>query len=109
MANYYTDIALEKKGKGKYIVALTAPLNFDYKTIESVSLKISNQSGDSMMVQLKEDQPLGVKLIGGIEFTGDAILFENQKLPFGKEDTLTLSYGYGFFQRSLVLSVADFN
>lgn len=109
MANYYTDIALEKKGKGKYIVALTAPINFDYKTIDSVSLKISNQSGDSMMVQLKEDQPLGVKLIGGIEFTGDAILFENQKLPFGKDDTLTLSYGYGFFQRSLVLSVADFN
>lgn len=109
MANYYTDIALEKTGDGKYTVAITAPLNFDYKTIESVSLKISNQSGDSMMVQLKEDQPLGVKLIGAIEFTGDAIFFENQKLPFGKDDTLTLSYGYGFFQRSLVLSVADFN
>ncbi|WP_040417899.1 discoidin domain-containing protein [Cyclobacterium qasimii] len=109
MANYYTAIALEKTAEGKYQVALTAPINFDYKTIEKASLTISNKAGDIIVVELGDEQALAEKLTGEIEFTGDAILCENQRLPFGKNDSLTLSYGYGFFQRSLVISAADFN
>ncbi|WP_339924478.1 discoidin domain-containing protein [uncultured Cyclobacterium sp.] len=108
MANYYTDIALEKTGNGKYMVVLTAPLNFDYEKVEKASLKISNDAGDSIIVELQEDQRLGPNLIGTIVLTGDGILFENKKLPFGKDDTLSLSYGHGFFQRKLVLSSSDF-
>lgn len=108
MAHYYTAIALEKLDEGKYQIALTAPINFDYKTIEKAALTISNLSGDTIVVELEEAQPLAVKLTGEVEFTGDALLFESQRLPFGKNDSLTLSYGYGFFQRTLVISAADF-
>ncbi|MDO6438934.1 discoidin domain-containing protein [Cyclobacterium sp. 1_MG-2023] len=108
MAHYYTAIALEKLDEGKYQIALTAPINFDYKTIEKAALTISNLSGDTIVVELEEAQPLAVKLTGEVEFTGDALLFENQRLPFGKNDSLTLSYGYGFFQRTLVISATDF-
>ena len=108
MANYYTDIALEKMGEGKYLVELTAPLNFDYEKIEKASLTISNQAGDSIVMELEENQPFAVELTGILESDGKSITYGNQSLPMANKDTITLSYGYGFFQRRLVLSSADF-
>ena len=107
MANYYTDIILENKGNGNYTIALTAPLNFDYKQTDVAKIKIVNQAGESLLVSLKEASPLAVKLVGLLQIKENRVVVGEKKLSLDKDDRIILTYGYGYFERRLVLPVSN--
>ncbi|MBR9776370.1 MAG: coagulation factor 5/8 type domain-containing protein [Cytophagales bacterium] len=107
MANYYTDIILENKGNGNYTIALTAPLNFDYKQTDVAKIKIVNQAGESLLVSLKEASPLSLKLIGSLQIKENRVVVGEKKLSLDKDDRIILTYGYGYFERRLVLPVSN--
>ncbi|MBI0397308.1 discoidin domain-containing protein [Cyclobacterium marinum] len=107
MANYYTDIILENKGNGNYTIALTAPLNFDYMQTDVAKIKIVNQAGESLLVSLKEASPLAVKLIGSLQIKENRVVVGEKKLSLDKDDRIILTYGYGYFERCLVLPVSN--
>lgn len=107
IANYYTDIILENKGNGNYTIALTAPLNFDYKQTDVAKIKIVNQAGESLLVSLKEASPLAVKLVGSLQIKENRVVVGEKKLSLDKDDRIILTYGYGYFERRLVLPVSN--
>jgi hypothetical protein len=107
MANYYTQITIEKKKENKFLVVLTAPLNFNYRKTENAGVQVTNLSGDSIKITLQENQPFGMKLIGEFKWNGSAIISQNQSLSLEENDELTISYGHGFFQRKVVIVKSD--
>ena len=107
MANYYTGVDVEKKEEGKYVITLTAPLNFNYGTTENAGIQVTNQAGDYITMNLQENQPFGMRLTGEFQFNGNAIIFEDQRLTLEENDELIISYGYGFFQRKVVIAKSD--
>jgi hypothetical protein len=109
MANYYTEITVEKREENKFLISLTAPLNFNYGKTENAGIQITNQAGDSITMNLQKNQPFGIKLTGEFELNGNAIIFEDQSLSLEENDALTISYGHGFFQRMVVVTKSDLN
>lgn len=107
MANYYSDIVLEKKGDGYYTIVLTAPLNFDYHQTDRVKVKVANEAGESLWISLEESSPLSTQLKASLQFRGNKVHIGEKNLSLSKEDNIVLTYGYGYFARRLVMPISE--
>jgi hypothetical protein len=86
-------------------VQLKAPLNFNYISAESGVVVITSSSGDALKLTVTENGAntslfrSTVQVSSGAVNTGDSVI---QAAPGG---TITISYGFGIFKRSVTLTV----
>lgn len=88
-------------------IELTAPLNFDYDTAETATVRIATSNGDSELLHLTETGVNGLVFRGAVATasgsanTGDGIIQLNDS------GSLEVSYGLEYFKRSAVYSAAS--
>lgn len=99
LAGYYTTIAFEKQGQDKLAIRLRAPLNVFQDQKDSVTVRLSNQSGDSIPVILKEEHPFSDILVGTVMKDRNQIKSGDKSLSLEINNCLEVSYGYGFFRK----------
>ncbi|MFC4871783.1 discoidin domain-containing protein [Negadavirga shengliensis] len=105
LANYYTEISLEKKNTGQLTIRLKAPLNFHEDQTDSLAMNIRNMLGDSITVVLKEENPFSDTLTATVKIEDGGIKAEGQVLPLGKGGSIEASYGYGYFRKTATIVV----
>jgi len=103
MANYYTGISLEKTGKN-LLIQLKAPLNFRQETIDSLEVQLCNAKGECISVKLSEEGPYSEYLSGIVAINAKKVKGNGQVLKLGKKDTLSVSYGHGYFMKKAMVT-----
>jgi hypothetical protein len=99
MANYYTDISLTRPDKKNLLIRLKAPLNFRQETTDSVEVQLCNAKGDCILVKLVEEGPYSEYLSASVPTGSNEIKSNGHVLKLAKKDTLSVSYGYGYFRK----------
>ncbi|MDC0935717.1 discoidin domain-containing protein [Pirellulales bacterium] len=98
MAHLDTEVRLAQSGD-KIKVHLLAPLNFDYRKPEPVTLHVTASSGDAEDVVLKEASSYAEEFVGSLPTArgdpqpGDGIL------QIEEDGHVESSYGYGYLSR----------
>ena len=105
LANSETEMEIKKRRKNKLQVRLKAPLNFDEKSIDSVWLKLENSNGQSMQIQLTEEGKYSPYLSTMISLNKRKLRYKKQQIKIAPQDTLSVSYGLGYFQKKATWSV----
>lgn len=96
-------VELAKQGD-ELIVRLTAPLNFDYKKVETGSVTVSSCLGDEERVTVTEDSPNSSTLTGRIKLQpGNASRVGDRSLQFKPGTTIKVSHGFGYLGRHATL------
>ncbi|MCL6260837.1 discoidin domain-containing protein [Aquiflexum sp. TKW24L] len=106
-ANHYTNLELSAASKNKLEIRLVAPLNFDPNTTESVSVRVQNEQGQSVSVLLTEESTYSDTLIGNLRITKSGITSGKEKINWKKGETITVSYGLGYFQNDATYKRID--
>ncbi|MFO7822630.1 MAG: discoidin domain-containing protein [Cyclobacterium sp.] len=104
MANYYTRLECRQSDVGDLIIRLEAPVNFYPDKEEPVRVWLSNKAGNSIPVELKEAAPFSLAMEGRIKKQDSQLSVGAHVLPLEENDQLKLSYGYGFFEKSVPVS-----
>jgi len=99
MANYYTGISLTRPDKKNLLIRLKAPLNFRQETTDSVEVQLCNAKGDCILVKLVEEGPYSEYLSASVPTGSNEIKSNGHVLKLAKKDTLSVSYGYGYFRK----------
>jgi hypothetical protein len=86
-------------------VQLKAPLNFNYSTVETGTIQISTSRGDKLTVTANETSANGTAFRATVTSASGAVNSSDNVLQLANGDTVTLSYGYGTFQRKDTLTV----
>src|SRR5690606_13611519 len=73
LANYYTHLQLEKTDENQVVIHLEAPLNFYEQKEEGITVQLSNGSGQTIPVQLKEEAPFSRILIGKVKYHNNRV------------------------------------
>ncbi|WP_162339899.1 discoidin domain-containing protein [Cyclobacterium salsum] len=104
MANYYTRLECRPNDSGDLIIRLEAPVNFYPDKEEPVRVWLTNKAGKSIPVELKEASPFSLALEGRVKLQDSEISVGAHVLPLEENDQLKLSYGHGFFEKSVTVS-----
>jgi hypothetical protein len=86
-------------------IRLQAPLNFDYSKIESGEVMIKTSRGDSYRMTVYEKTPNDMAFTGLINFEEGRVDPGDDLLQVRPGDTITVSYGYDFFKKSVTIEV----
>jgi hypothetical protein len=96
-------IELAKQGN-ELVIRLTAPLNFDYKKIETGSVIVLSGQGDSERVILTEESASSSTFIGRIKLqASNKPLPQDSTLQFKPGTTIKASHGFGYLGRHATL------
>lgn len=104
MANYYTRLECRQSDAGDLIIRLEAPINFYPDKKEHARVWLTNKAGKSIPVELKEASPFSLALEGRIKKQDSEISVGAHVLSLQENDQLKLSYGHGFFEKSVTVS-----
>lgn len=107
MANYYTKLELSMDSKKQLKIRLVAPLNFDPTKVENVQVKIKNEKGQSISVQLEEESSYSDKFTGEFFYSENRLESGNQFIDWDKGETISVSYGYGYFKKEAYFKIND--
>jgi hypothetical protein len=99
-------ISLGNKDR-KIGVRLQAPLNFDYSKVESGEVMIKTSRGDSYRMNVYERIPNDKAFTGLINFDEGRVDTGDDLLQVSPGDTITISYGYDFFKKSITIEVEN--
>ncbi|SHN30614.1 F5/8 type C domain-containing protein [Cyclobacterium lianum] len=105
LANYYTQLECSQDESGNLLIRLEAPLNFYPDQKEQAEVWLSNNAGKSIPVILNEISPFSLSLERRIEKQDSEIRTEAHLLSLEDNDRLKINYGYGFFEKSIVIPV----
>lgn len=103
LAHSETEVELMKTNKKTLLVRLKAPLNFDENQIDKINLNLKLSNGNTMNVTLVEEGKYSKYLSETIQLRKRKIKYGNQEIKIRKGDTITVSYGLGYFKRSAFL------
>lgn len=96
---YNSEINLDNKNN-KVFIKLRAPLNFNYRSIETVQVRITTSGGDVEWVELKDAYDLALDMEGHIYLKeSDRFELGNGVLEFSKGEEIKVSYGYGYMEQ----------
>lgn len=101
LANYYTHLECRQSDAGDLIIRLEAPLNFYQDKEEHARVWLSNKAGNSIPVELKEGSLFSLALEGRVKVEDSQLSVGAHVLPLDENDQIKLSYGYGFFEKSV--------
>ena len=103
MAFFETELELQQQGDS-FHVRLRAPLNFDPTVTEPISLTIVTSGGDQESVKLQEVDPFSTHSTGRVagKVTRNPTA-ENGILEVVPGDTVSVSYGYGYYAHQSAL------
>ena len=94
-----TKLELAKEGND-LVIRLTAPLNFDYKRVETGTVIVASGLGDLERVSVTEDSPNSSTFTGRIPFHPDQPATQGDKrIQFISGTTLKVSHGFGYLGR----------
>ncbi|SEI94043.1 F5/8 type C domain-containing protein [Cyclobacterium xiamenense] len=105
LANYYTHLTYSENESGDLLIHLEAPLNFYPDQKEPVAVQLALPSGESMAVTLQETSPFSLVLEGIVEKNQSELRSGGQVLPIGDHSQVKVSYGHGFFEKSVWIPV----
>ena len=105
LANYYTRLECSQSDSGDLIIRLEAPSNFHHDQEEPALVWLSNKAGKRIPVELNEASPFSLSLEGRVKKQDGRISLGAHELPLEENDQLKVSYGYGFFEKSVVVPV----
>jgi hypothetical protein len=103
MAHYYTKLESRQNEIGQIHIRLEAPLNFFQDQEDQVTVQVSNKAGGSIPVVLKEASPFSGLLVGTVEKYGSGLRAGEHVLPLEENSEVKVSYGYGFFEKSVTV------
>jgi len=108
MAFFETEVELLQQGKA-FQVRLRAPLNFDPAVTEFISLTVVTSGGDQESVNLQEIDAFSTHSTGRVAGQiNPNPTPENGILEVALGDTISVSYGYGYYAHRSEVSVARF-
>ncbi|MGL1935065.1 MAG: hypothetical protein OCD01_08595 [Fibrobacterales bacterium] len=87
LAHFDTEFSVKQK-QDSMVIRAKAPLNFDYSAVEQMTVQITAKNGEITQVILHEES------VHSEYFTNTT------SVP---EDTVTLSYGYGYMKKELMV------
>ncbi|NHE56038.1 discoidin domain-containing protein [Cyclobacterium plantarum] len=105
LANYYTRLECSQNESGDLLIRLVAPLNFYSDQEEQANVQVANMAGNSISLGLKELSAFSLELEGRMEKNDSRLEAEGQILLLEEKDQVKVSYGYGFFEKSVVVPV----
>lgn len=104
MANYYSRLECRPSDAGDLIIRLETPVNFYPEKEEQARVWLTNKAGKSIPVELKEASPFSLALEGRVKIQDSEISVGAHVLPLEENDQLKLSYGYGFFEKNVMVN-----
>ncbi|MEX2565702.1 MAG: discoidin domain-containing protein [Cyclobacteriaceae bacterium] len=104
LAHYYTQLECHKNEEGQLLIRLEAPLNFHQDQVDQVCVQVSNSAGKSIPVILKEASPFSRELVGKVEKHYSGLEAGGHILPLEEDEDVKVSYGYGFFEKSVIVN-----
>jgi len=103
MAHHYSDISLERTDGNQLLIQLKAPLNFHQDKIDTVAVQLCHENGKCIPIQLVESDPYSEFLSARVSLSGDVLRYDGKEIRLQKGNTLSVSYGYGFFMKEAEL------
>jgi hypothetical protein len=82
-------------------IQLIAPLNFDYGTVETGYVLVTSSSGDSEKVLVTEPNISSLDFRAIVQLNNSTPVVGDGTLQVGLSDTFEVSYGLGYFKKSL--------
>ncbi|WP_157370124.1 hypothetical protein [Aquiflexum balticum] len=67
--------------------------------MESVSVRVQNEQGQSFSVTLSEESAYSDTFVGKLSITKSGITSGNETIKWKKGETIKVSYGLGYFQK----------
>lgn len=94
-----TKIELTVQGD-ELIIRLTAPLNFDYKQVETGSVIVASGQGDTERVTVTEDSANSATFTGRVKLRPDQrVTLGDKEIQYKAGTTLKVSHGFGYLGR----------
>lgn len=100
LANSDNQIEITSPNKKTIKMRLRAPLNFDENKIDQVPIEVISSNGQKIVVDLIEENKYSQFLSAILQWKKKRIRFKDQVISAQKGDTLTISYGLGYFKKS---------
>ncbi len=104
LANDNTTIEFIKTTSNKIKLQLQAPINFNEEKQDSVRLKLQTSKGQTFYIKCTEEGPFSKYLTADITLKGNKLIFKNQTIKLKKRETITASYGLGYFKKEAKFS-----
>ena len=105
LANCETAIEIKRKDKRRLQIRLRAPLNFEEDQTDSVLLNLRSSNGASMELRLIEEGKFSPYLSTNVQLKKGKIKYGKQHIKMEKNDTLSISYGLGYFEKKAFWSL----
>ncbi len=99
LANDETELRIERSSVKKLKIWLKAPLIFNGKLPEKVTVTLYASSGDSVLVTLKEEAPYSQYFVGTVAIKNTRVKPDDEFFQTKKGDTVWFSYGLGYFKK----------
>jgi hypothetical protein len=97
-------VELAKQGD-ELVIRLTAPLNFDYKKVETGSVTVMSGLGDEEKITVTEDSASSSTLTGRIKLQpATTARAGDQALQFKPGTTIKVSHGFGYLGRHATIN-----
>ncbi|RKR14340.1 F5/8 type C domain-containing protein [Maribacter vaceletii] len=99
LANDNTNIKFIKTALNKVKLQLQAPINFSEEEQDSVRIKLQTSKGQTFYIKCTEQGPFSKYLVADIVLKRNKMIFQNQTIKLKKGETITASYGLGYFKK----------
>ncbi|UII75350.1 discoidin domain-containing protein [Flagellimonas sp. HMM57] len=105
LANSDIKIEVRQIDKKTLKIKLKAPINFNQGELAKARINMSLPNGDNTEVELVSEGKYATYLSGTIPIETGGATKNNVFLPLKKGDEVTVSYGYGYFEKVATLTI----
>ena len=105
LAHDEVNVQLKHLNKKTLAIRLKAPLNFDENRVDHLGVNVVSSGGDAVIVTLKEEGPYSKYLTGIVKYKYKKMKKDDELLQVKKGDTISVSYGLGYFEKKGTITI----